>query len=308
MFPMKPFTEKEIVTAISFIARRPNSDGGEGVGMTCPDLQAFMKRVRQVKGEFTDALLNKMFYAATPRSTISVDELAAALNGPEFGQGWYHVIGEALRASSKPQAHKNRDPSTSPRQSTYLSPRRVAVQAVVDAAQNTKTMAPLQLQQQAKNHESTSFPRWSVHTDERYNDAFDKVRVDRNGTSLETARKQEREGKKAQLQRIHPNEYGAVVVPRSPRNEGYAVVVVDATAEKERMRRAMYRQGVLKKLLNKGGASVEKYLRNELSIGDNAGPIHPRDLSYRNTMTAIVDFLSTPSSPRGATVPASPRA
>lgn len=306
----KSFDEKEVTVAMNFIAHRPLTDH-EGVGMTCPELRAFMNRARHVKGEFTDALLNKMFYSATPRSVMTLEELLAALHSTDFGQGWFHVISEALQASAKPQVVKPSGiqsfsfDNSSPRKSTYLSPRRVAVQNVVDAAQSTKKN-PHHLDS-AKSE--TSFPSWSVHTDEHYQDSFDKVRVDRNGVSLADARSFEKEAQKSQRQRIHPNDYGAVVVPRSPRNEGYAVVVVDATAEKERMKRALHRQAELKKLLAQGGASVEKYLRNELSLDDSPRePIHPNDLAYRNTMTAIVDYLSTAPKSQAAASSNSPRA
>jgi hypothetical protein len=307
----KSFDEKEVITAMNFIAHRPLSEI-EGVGMTCPELRSFMNRARHVKSEFTDALLNKMFYSATPRSVMTVEELLSALHGTDFGQGWFHIISEALQASAKPQVvkpagiHAFSFDNSSPRKSTYLSPRRVAVQNVVDAAQSTKKN-PHHLDS-AKSE--TSFPSWSVHTDEHYQDTFDSVRVDRNGVSLADARSQQKDVEKRQRQRIHPNDYGAVVVPRSPRNEGYAVVVVDATAEKERMKRALHRQAELKKLLAQGGASVEKYLRNELSLDDSPRePIHPNDLAYRNTMTAIVDFLA--ANPKGqatSSASSSPRA
>lgn len=306
----KSFDEKDIATAINFISHRPLADH-DGIGMSCPELQAFMSRARHVKGEFTDALLNKMFYSATPRSVMTPEELITALHSTDFGQGWFHIISEALQASSKPRVLKPTGIQTfsfensSPRRTTYLSPRRVAVQNVVEAAQSTKKF-PHHLDS-AKSE--TSFPSWSVHSDEHYQDSFDKVRVDRNGVSLADARANDRELQKSQRQRIQPNDYGAIVVPRSPRNEGYAVVVVDATAEKERMKRALHRQAELKRLLAQGGASVEKYLRNELSLDDSPrDPVHPKDLAYRNTMTSIVDFLSTnPNAPSPLSTSSSPR-
>jgi hypothetical protein len=309
----KSFSEKDIATAMNVISHRSLSE--TDVGFTCPELQTFVKRIRHVKGEFTNALLNKMFYAATPRSVMALDELVNALSSVEFGYSWAHVIGEALRASTKPRPAKPQREDVSPRreglaasthtsgesprrQPTYVSPRRIAIQNVVDAAQSTKKLAALQ--QQEAEHSETAFPSWSVHARDQYNDAFDNMRVDHNGVSLEAARAKEKELQREQLKRIHPNTYGAVVVPRSPRNEGYAVVVVDATAEKERMRRALHRQAELKKLLAQGGASVQKYLRNEHFLDDPTESIHPRDLAYRNTMTSIVDYLSSaPSSPRG---------
>lgn len=330
-------SERDVAAAMSLIAGREISEGDNNNGITLTELQSFAKSVRKVKSEMTAALLNKMFYASTPRHMLTVDEaVSTALHHSHFGHDWHNLFVRALQDPSI-----SRHPSKSPRKTTSLprlpalpsaesaspittswsgavdnasvssvSPRRAASLAAARQSHIATVVRSARESHDTRNDlaaasfgsKTSDFPEWSVHHDGAFSDPFDRLRVNQNGVSLQDARSAEEDERQQNIKKILPNESGAIVIPHSPRNMGRPVVIVDATAEKERTKIAQQRHAELKRLLAMGGTSVEKYLKNQLTIpgcptapasdGDTAAV--SSDLSYQRTMTAIVEFLSSP--------------
>ena len=259
-------TEAELSQVVLTLGRgettAPSSAAGGSLvpAFTFADLCAFAATIRTVPCELTTTLLNKMYFTATSRAAATAEDLGQAQQNAQYGEDWKSFMRHVLRAAD---ALAQSASAGKGRRSSNCSPRKTA------AANTSSSRSP-------RRREAVPFPPWSVHSATSYSDNFDALRANQEGMCLQDAK--QLQFKLSQSKIVRPNFSGAIIVPNSPRNGGAAIVIVDSDVA-----------------VNPNGVHPIEAVYHEATLSESRkARLPPRDDRYNETMTKLVQYLSSP--------------